>query len=591
MLLTRRFLDLPNWRRSAELAVGFSVISLASFPPILLSIFATTLFYFVVMVIHRDGHSLMERRSIIALRFVVGAALAMGLVAFYYIPAAVLIRSAPQVGKAYGTAAILSLEPVCLYQLLSSTIMRGEAVYANPTMPNPSLQHLYYVGVAGTLLALFAGPRAQGKRGPLYAVACSAAALVALKLFGIPPVQWLAYLPGFGQIHFAAYYGIALAFLVSLLGAMGLRNVLAGGLSSSRMAFSILAFTIFLALAWQIAVQRGVFAKKGGLLWFAGYCQLWLILALVVLCLLASRHRRTPEASLAIALSLIGVLSLEGTLNAYYPRQNRWDVWRHPVPYVQYLMRQGLARVLGFGALTANTGSAFRIVELDSLMTFNPPRVFEFYKKYLAPSSYLFLREATGLPPEPVLDCAGVELVAVRHAAPAVISDAVSRGYEFVFDDGYVKVFRRRSSPRYYFTSEYRVVPTGRALAEIDAARSAHELVLEALPSFSPTRNDPGDSAPALIRFLRNSYALEFDAPRVGLIYCSESYCAGWKALVNGREVPIVPANYAFRAIEVPKGHVSVVFSYSPPGLRVGTWISAASAVLISLLFSRKVPT
>ena len=65
-------------------------------------------------------------------------------------------------------------------------------------------------------------------------------------------------------------------------------------------------------------------------------------------------------------------------------------------------------------------------------------------------------------------------------------------------------------------------------------------------------------------------------APRPGLVYLADTYDDGWSATVNGRPVKIEVANYAFRAVAVPKGEVKLQFSYSPPGFKVGIIISIA---------------
>ena len=46
-------------------------------------------------------------------------------------------------------------------------------------------------------------------------------------------------------------------------------------------------------------------------------------------------------------------------------------------------------------------------------------------------------------------------------------------------------------------------------------------------------------------------------------------------------------ANYAFDAIALPQGESEIEFSYEPTSLRLGLWISAASALAGALLFWR----
>jgi hypothetical protein len=77
------------------------------------------------------------------------------------------------------------------------------------------------------------------------------------------------------------------------------------------------------------------------------------------------------------------------------------------------------------------------------------------------------------------------------------------------------------------------------------------------------------------------------------LLYVSDTYYPGWKARVDGKEMPIYKANYAFRAIAVPAGKHSVVFSYEPRSLTYGIGISLISIVVLfacSLVIAIKRP-
>jgi uncharacterized membrane protein YfhO len=46
--------------------------------------------------------------------------------------------------------------------------------------------------------------------------------------------------------------------------------------------------------------------------------------------------------------------------------------------------------------------------------------------------------------------------------------------------------------------------------------------------------------------------------------------------------VPILAADFAFRAVEVPAGRVEIEFSYWPPGLTAGLAVSAAALAVLA---------
>ena len=72
----------------------------------------------------------------------------------------------------------------------------------------------------------------------------------------------------------------------------------------------------------------------------------------------------------------------------------------------------------------------------------------------------------------------------------------------------------------------------------------------------------------------------------------SETYYPGWHAWVDGREVPVWKANYAFRGVIVPAGRHEVRMEYHPRSFQIGLTISIATLgitiVLASWLAFRK---
>ena len=63
-----------------------------------------------------------------------------------------------------------------------------------------------------------------------------------------------------------------------------------------------------------------------------------------------------------------------------------------------------------------------------------------------------------------------------------------------------------------------------------------------------------------------------------------DSYSPGWRATVDDQPAPIYPANHAFRAVIVPAGKHSVTFTYAPPLLWIGAWISLGTLVVVATL-------
>lgn len=69
-------------------------------------------------------------------------------------------------------------------------------------------------------------------------------------------------------------------------------------------------------------------------------------------------------------------------------------------------------------------------------------------------------------------------------------------------------------------------------------------------------------------------------------LFLADSFYPGWKASVDGQEVPIYRANYLFRAIVLPKGPHQIVFSYDPGWFKVGAIISLTTLFLLCSLLA-----
>lgn len=63
-------------------------------------------------------------------------------------------------------------------------------------------------------------------------------------------------------------------------------------------------------------------------------------------------------------------------------------------------------------------------------------------------------------------------------------------------------------------------------------------------------------------------------------------YNKGWKAYLDGKEVPHFRVNYILRAMKVPVGEHTIEFKFIPEIYTTGKWIGLISSVLLMLLFA-----
>lgn len=90
-----------------------------------------------------------------------------------------------------------------------------------------------------------------------------------------------------------------------------------------------------------------------------------------------------------------------------------------------------------------------------------------------------------------------------------------------------------------------------------------------------------------LTDYAPNALSYTSESEEGGLAVFSEIYYPnGWKAFVDGEEVPVLRANYVLRAIEIPAGRHEITFRYDPPVFKTGEILSRVSSILIFALLA-----
>jgi uncharacterized membrane protein YfhO len=79
---------------------------------------------------------------------------------------------------------------------------------------------------------------------------------------------------------------------------------------------------------------------------------------------------------------------------------------------------------------------------------------------------------------------------------------------------------------------------------------------------------------------------------RDGLAVFSDIYYdKGWKAYIDGKETPIMKADYVLRAIKVPAGQHNITFEFKPKSFEQGQQIALGSSIALVLLCGAAVVT
>jgi hypothetical protein len=145
--------------------------------------------------------------------------------------------------------------------------------------------------------------------------------------------------------------------------------------------------------------------------------------------------------------------------------------------------------------------------------------------------------------------------------------------------------------PRAFFADEYVIETNPQKSINLLFDQNFNlkkSLVLEEIPvGFEPTAK-PRPGEVAITKYTPHRIEMNVSTETDRLLFLSDTYYPGWHASVDKKPAKIYRADYAFRAIVVPKGSKFVEFDFKSDSFRLGAVIS--STVGIMLLFIMLIP-
>lgn len=122
------------------------------------------------------------------------------------------------------------------------------------------------------------------------------------------------------------------------------------------------------------------------------------------------------------------------------------------------------------------------------------------------------------------------------------------------------------------------------AISSFDPAKEAfvHE---EFKSKLNATRlGQPSNAEIKLVSYHPDTLKYESSSPNDAFAVFSEVYYdKGWKAYIDGEEVPIIRADYILRALQVPGGNHKIEFIFAPASMRISSIISLIASIVLVL--------
>lgn len=437
-----------------------------------------------------------------------------------------------------------------------------------------------------------------------------------------------SYLPFFNKFRAPAMILHLLPFLLGTLGAIGLTYVLetqeqAAGRAGEQLRKVLLYTTIGLvvALILILVARQGLFSSVAGSLLRDEELQqvrqqygarmdqiipqipqvqkrfdlLWkdtikfLLIAAISVGVYLGFIRRKISAStftlLALAIVTIDLAIVAGKYIDPRPAKSLEQNFA-PDATTTFLQRQpGLFRVfpLGQQLFMDNTLPFHRI---QSIGGYSPAKL-KIYQTLL--DSCMYQGSDPALPLNmAVVNMLNVEYLAVQGRLP-------DDRFELVNADEAKRMLIYRNAaalPRAWYAGEAVVKSTDREVFRalndpaFDPGQTA--VLMEPVAAFQAP--DSG-RRPNILTYRSREILLETDAPQPALLVLSEVYYpAGWKAYVDGQEVPIHRTNYILRSVVIPGGKHQVAFRFEPAMYQLGFvlssigWAVALLCILVGLI-------
>jgi hypothetical protein len=175
------------------------------------------------------------------------------------------------------------------------------------------------------------------------------------------------------------------------------------------------------------------------------------------------------------------------------------------------------------------------------------------------------------------------------------LADLLNLRYLIVHTDPPADQHPAIQSPGYWVIENSSAMPRAFVPSQAIVANDEHQrLATLADPNFDPRAtvlletNDPLPPGPYV-----GSAAIDLDEPEhvtiklnmqtPGVVVLADSWDAGWKARMSGRDLPVMIADHALRAVTVPAGEGTLEFSYEPASF---TWgVRLAIAAFLAIIF------
>lgn len=191
-----------------------------------------------------------------------------------------------------------------------------------------------------------------------------------------------------------------------------------------------------------------------------------------------------------------------------------------------------------------------------------------------------------------ILDILGVKYILNRNdlLKNNMESDYLTfpeKTYKLIWQDKPWQIYENKQAlPRVFITGNYKIETNKQTRIKAiinDDTILQKQLVLEEKPKGIDPSLTTGKVD--VLSYSPNSSSFKIFSQQPALLFLSDNFYPGWYATVDNINVKIYRANHSFRAVVVPEGIHTVIFSYIPETFIYGLWISGLTIVGCIVVF------
>jgi hypothetical protein len=299
--------------------------------------------------------------------------------------------------------------------------------------------------------------------------------------------------------------------------------------------------------------------------------RIFLLLALVLFGAVYLYHSKILKQNifnLAIALLVIFDLWRVDSLTLHYSDKEEIQSILNPPDYVQYIKQDTtLYRVLEISSGQPVMSNHLAIYRLQNVYGYQGAKM----------RAYQDLIEIAGITNPFVLNILN---------AKYVITDNVDSTFGNLVFNGTKKVlFNKSYLPRAFFVNRYEVAQPIQILNKMKNA-DFNPIDVLFLEDTLKVKIDPPtqDAFVKILEYQIQKVKLKAKATGNNLLFMSDTWYPKWKCFIDGKEVPILKANYVFRAVVVPEGEHEILFVYKDDKFELGSRVSLGINILVLIL-------